>query len=222
MTVVAVVPMRHNSERVVGKNFRILGGRPLYHHILEVLLSIDSIDQVVIDTDSDVIMADAGRVFPQVALLERPPHLRAGDIPMNDVLLNTLERISADIVLQTHSTNPFLGASTIQAALDSFVASRDHFDSAFGVTRIQNRFWTAQGAPLNHDPRVLARTQDLEPIFLENSCFYIFPPETIHTNRNRIGRSPLMVEVPAMEAIDIDDESDWTLAIAIEAMRSVA
>src|SRR5262249_31755570 len=113
----ALVPMRHHSERVLGKNFRVLGDRPLYQHIVGTLLEVPEIDEVVIDTDSETIIEQAASAFPQVRVLLRPEHLRAGEIPMNDVLLNTIRQLDADVFLQTHSTNPFLSAATISAAL---------------------------------------------------------------------------------------------------------
>ncbi|MGB7964192.1 MAG: hypothetical protein WCF12_14710, partial [Propionicimonas sp.] len=64
MRVVGLVPMRHSSERVPGKNYRVLGDAPLYHHIVRTLLSVPEVDQVVIDTDSPTIRADAAEHFP--------------------------------------------------------------------------------------------------------------------------------------------------------------
>lgn len=219
-SVAAIVPMRHNSERVPGKNYRPLGGKPLYHHIVETLRSVPEIDEVVIDTDSEAILEDASTYFPDVTLLLRPDHLRAGEIAMNDVLLNTLTQLNADVILQTHSTNPFLSGAVLSHALQKFSSMSDTVDSVFGVTRLQARLWNDRTEPINHDPSVLLRTQDLPPVFLENSCFYIFTPEMVRRTGNRIGSSPLMVEVPPAEAVDIDEESDFRLAEALESMRS--
>ena len=217
---VAVVPMRHNSERVPGKNYRDLGGKPLFHWIVDTLLAVPTIDEVVIDTDSPTIIDDVAKAYPQVRVLLRPEHLRAGEIAMNDVLLNTAEQVNADVLLQTHSTNPFLSAATIEEAIARFNAHENDCDSVFGVTRLQARLWTADGKAVNHDPAVLLRTQDLDPIYLENSCFYIFTPEILRERGNRIGERPLLVETPPMEAIDIDEESDFQLAIAVAGMPS--
>ena len=216
---VAVVPMRHNSERVPGKNYRDLGGKPLFHWIVDTLLSIPAIDEVVIDTDSPTIISDVEKAYPQVRVLLRPEHLRAGEIAMNDVLLNTAEQVNADILLQTHSTNPFLSAATVESAIARFYAKENDCDSVFGVTRLQARLWTGAGEAVNHDPAILLRTQDLEPIYLENSCFYIFTPEILRERGNRIGARPLLVETPPMEAIDIDEESDFQLAIAVAGLQ---
>ena len=211
---VAVVPMRHNSERVPGKNYRPLAGIPLYHHIVRTLSSVPEIDLVVIDTDSDYIINDCAHNFPHVQVLLRPEHLRDGAIAMNDVLLNTLDQVEADIVLQTHSTNPFLKADTVSAALKLFTRPDREFDSVFSVTRLQARLWDAEIRPVNHDPSVLLRTQDLAPLFIENSCFFIFTPELLRERGNRIGVHPFMVEMAALEAVDIDTEADFSLAAA--------
>ena len=211
----AIVPMRHNSERVPGKNYRPLGGIPLYHHVVRTLSAVPEIDSVVIDTDSDVIIADCATHFPHVQVLLRPEHLRDGTIAMNDVLLNTLDQVDADIVLQTHSTNPFLKAATISDALRLFTTPGSEFDSVFSVTRLQARLWDADVHPVNHDPAVLLRTQDLAPVFIENSCFFIFTPELLRQRGNRIGSRPLMVEMAPLEAVDIDTEEDFALAAAI-------
>jgi CMP-N-acetylneuraminic acid synthetase len=207
--------MRHSSERVVGKNYRLLAGIPLYHHIVRTLMAVEEIDVLVIDTDSEFIIDDCAVNFPSVTVLVRPEHLRDGAIAMNDVLLNTLGQIDADIVLQTHSTNPFLKAETVSAALRLFSKPDCEFDSIFSVTRLQTRLWDAATKPVNHDPSVLLRTQDLAPVFIENSCFFIFTPELLRQSGNRIGARPFMFEMTSLEAVDIDTEDDFALAAAI-------
>ena len=211
----AVVPMRHNSERVPGKNYRPLAGIPLYHHVVRTLSAVPEIDSIVIDTDSNFIIEDCAARFPLVRVLLRPESLRDGNIAMNDVLLNTLDQVDADIVLQTHSTNPFLKAATISDALRLFTTPGSEFDSVFSVTRLQARLWDSDVHPVNHDPAVLLRTQDLAPLFIENSCFFIFTPELLRQRGNRIGSRPLMVEMAPLEAVDIDTEEDFALATAI-------
>lgn len=210
-TIVAIVPMRHASERVPGKNYRSLAGAPLYHHIVKSLLAAPSVNRVVIDTDSPIIMQDAARHFPQVAVYERPEHLRAGDTSMNNVLLNTVAQAPADFYLQTHSTNPLLRTQTIEKAIGSFLKSPE-YDSLFSVTRLQTRLWDHRGQPMNHDPKILLRTQDLPPVFEENSNLYIFTKDTLEKRGNRIGERPLTFEIEADEACDIDDELDFKIA----------
>src|SRR5438093_250209 len=131
--IAALVSMRHNSERVPGKNYRPFAGRPLYHHIVTSLLACPQIAEVVIDTDSPTIMADASENFPQVRLIERPAKLRGGMTPTNEVLLHDICQVPADLYLQTHSTNPLLSPRTISRAIDALLTSYPTYDSLFTV-----------------------------------------------------------------------------------------
>ncbi|WP_218031331.1 acylneuraminate cytidylyltransferase family protein [Nocardioides psychrotolerans] len=214
----AIVPMRHSSERVPGKNYRPLGGLPLYQHVVTTLLATPGVGEVVIDTDSETILEEAARVFPSVTLVERPAHLRDGHTPMNAVLEHSIGHAHYEAILQTHSTNPFVRAETFEAAIRRFFDS-EGIDSVFGATRIQGRLWTEDLTAVNHDPAVLARTQDLAPIYLENSCFYVFSKATLRDGGNRLGKSPAIVEVDALEATDIDVETEFRLAEIIEASQ---
>ena len=221
---VALMPMRHDSERVPGKNYRPFGdGRPLYQHALEALAGCPRIDAIAIDTDSPTIKEQCARAFPDVIVIDRPEHLRDGMIPMNDVLVHDASVVEADFYLQTHSTNPLLTSDTLGAAIDAFFANQPANDSLFGVTRVQSRFWNAEAVPVNHDPGVLARTQDLPPLFEENSCLYLFAREVMESRRNRIGERPLLWELAPREAFDIDVESEFELAeLLVQAAAATA
>jgi len=211
-TITAIVPMRHSSERVPGKNYRNFAGKPLYRHVVDSLLACDAITQVVLDTDSPTIMEDAAEHYPTVRVLERPKHLRAGEIPMNDVLLNTISQLDSDFYLQTHSTNPLLSANSVKRGVDIFLENQPIYDSLFSVTRLQTRLWDELGRAVNHNPNILLRTQDLPPIYEENSCMYIFTQEILERKHNRIGDRPYMLEIPTEEAQDIDVELDFQIA----------
>jgi CMP-N-acetylneuraminic acid synthetase len=205
---------------VKGKNYRRLGGRPLFHHIIETLQRVPQIGEIVIDTDSAVITEDAAESFPEVRVIERPESLRGGDVPMNEVLLHDVSVVDADLYAQTHSTNPLLRAETISAAIDDFLSARDRYDSMFTVTPILSRLWTDKGEPINHDPAVLLRTQDLPPVYEENSCLYVFAADTLKRGRSRIGEIPLLYPLRPLEAWDIDDESDWAVVAALHAAQA--
>lgn len=211
MKCAALVPMRHHSQRIPGKNYRPLAGKPLYRYIIETLLAVPEIAHVVVDTDSDPIINGLRDNFPQVTIINRPASLRADNISMNEVLLYDTTRVEADFYLQTHSTNPLLGAGTISRAIHSFLSNYPVYDSLFSVTRLQTRLYDQTGHALNHDPHVLIQTQDLPPIYEENSCLYIFTRENLVRWRNRLGERPLMFDMDADEAWDIDEELDFAI-----------
>jgi len=211
--------MRHKSERVPGKNYRLVAGRPLYAYILETLLSCPEVGRVVVDTDSPDIVEGVTRDYPSVLIVPRPEHLRGGEVPTNDVILHDIQQVSSRFYLQTHSTNPLLRGATVSQAVRAFLDGYPSHDSLFSVTRLQKRLWDRDGRPLNHDPAVLLRTQDLPPLYEENSCIYLFERETFLARRNRMGERPAFFEVPAEEAWDIDEEADLRIVEALLAAR---
>ena len=212
MKIVALVPMRHDSERVVGKNFRPFAGKPLFHWILETLTSCPEIAQVVVNTDSAPVREGIAKAFPMVRVLERPERLRGGMTPMNDILMYDVDQVPADAYLQTHSTNPLLRRESVSGAIQAFTREYPRHDSLFSVTRLQTRLWDQLGRAVNHNPAILLRTQDLPPIYDENSNLYIFTADTLRQNRTRIGQRPQMFELDRRDAWDIDEEFDFKVA----------
>lgn len=211
MKIAALVPMRHHSQRVPGKNYRPLAGKPLFQHVLETLESVPEIETVIVDTDSEPVMEGVRRFFPDVKLIARPEHLRADDVPMNDILLYDTAQVQADFYLQTHSTNPLLKAETVSSAIQKFTTDFPKYDSLFSVTRLQTRLYFQDGRAINHNPLELIQTQDLPPVYEENSCIYLFTRENLERKKHRIGDRPLMFEIDADEAWDIDEELDFEI-----------
>jgi CMP-N-acetylneuraminic acid synthetase len=76
---------------------------------------------------------------------------------------------------------------------------------------MQTRLYDQHGQALNHDPDILLQTQDLPTVYEENSCLYIFTRETLSRRHNRLGERPLMFEMDAAEAWDIDEELDFAI-----------
>jgi len=208
----AIVPMRNNSERILNKNIRSFNGKPLYHYIINNLIDCEIFDSVIIDTNIDAVKGEAPKNFPQVIIIDRPDHLKAGEIPMNLVLHHSLQQVDSEFILQTHSTNPLLGKQTIIKAVEAFQSNYPKNDSLFSVTQLQMRFWDCETKPINHNPGELLRTQDMEPMYFENSCIYIFNREKFLKIKNRIGTNPRMFEINKVESFDIDDMEDFKIA----------
>jgi CMP-N-acetylneuraminic acid synthetase len=216
--IVALLPMKANSERVPGKNFRALVHKPLFRWILDSLLEVEDISRVVINTDAREILAGNGLVDSERVLIrDRKPQLCGDHVSMNRIIADDLQNVPADIYLMTHTTNPLLSAATIRDALRDFQArkGRGEIDSLFTVNRIQTRFYREDGSAVNHDPANLIRTQDLEPWYEENSSLYIFSGESFNASGARISLKPGMFVTPRMESMDIDEPEDWDLAEAV-------
>ena len=214
--IVALLPMKANSERVKGKNFRNFCGKPLFRWILDTLLEVEEIDQVVINTDARHILADNALVeTDRVKIRDRKPEICGDLVSMNLILADDVGNVDADIYLMTHTTNPLMSADTVRGAIKAFQAAQSEHkaDSLFTVDKIQTRFYRADASAVNHDPDNLLRTQDLEAWFEENSNLYIFTRDSFSKTNARIGKQPTMYESPQFESIDIDTPQDWDFAV---------
>jgi CMP-N-acetylneuraminic acid synthetase len=208
-----LLPMKGHSERVPNKNLKKFGDSPLYHAIMDKISSSDYVDTVYINTDSKEIKDDAQRNFSNVMIIDRPEGIQGDHVSMNKIIKYDLSQIEGDHFLQTHSTNPLLQTETLDNAISYYFDHLGQFDSVFSVTEWQTRLYWKDGQPINHDPDELIRTQDLTPVYEENSNFYIFSKESFKKAGNqRIGLDPYMYPVNQLESIDIDEPEDFTIA----------
>lgn len=209
---IALVPIKAVSERVPGKNMRDFNGRPLLHYILETLEQIPEIAQISINTDSEKAAEYASR-FSKVLIHERPIELRGGHITMNAIIAYELARLDGEHFLQTHATNPLLSSKTIQNAIEAYQESWPEADALFTALEHRSRFYDENRKAINHDPARLINTQDLNPIYEENSCLYLFSREAFYAaGQNRLGTRPMLYPMGKIESQDIDTEEDFLLA----------
>lgn len=218
MSVLGLVPMKGHSDRVPGKNLRPIGGRPLFHWVTRALLAADGVEEVVVDTDSDEIAHAVAAAFPEVSIHWRAKRLHGDFVSMHEIVTEVAISSSHDHLLQTHATNPLIRPTTIARAVDTYLQDVDH-DSLMSVTPWQSRFFFPDGRPVNHDPSVLLRTQDLEPLLEENSNIYISRRERIIETGLRVGKNPLLFRMNPAEAIDIDEELDFKVAESLLQQR---
>ena len=175
MRIVALLPMKGNSERIPNKNMKLFNGRPLFHTIMDILVTCSIVDNVIINTDSESIADSAKETYKDFVIIhKRPEDIRGDTVPMNKIIEYDLAHSNADIYIQTHSTSPLIENRSLMNALEMMAKEANRFDSIFSVTKIQSRFFSKVGTPLNHDPKLLLRTQDLDPIYEENSGFLYF------------------------------------------------
>jgi len=210
----AIIPMKCHSERVKNKNIKLFNGKPLFYWIIKTLLEVKQVSQIVIDTDCEKIAKMVKNYF-DIVISVRPENLRGDFVSVNKIIEHIIRKYPNDYYIQTHVTNPLLKAETLNKAIEFYMRNRGKYDSVFSVTRHQSRFYFKNGAPVNHNPKELIRTQDLDPLFEENSNFYIFSKDSFFRTKGRIGKKPFMFEISKTEAIDIDEPEDFFLAEAV-------
>lgn len=217
MKIVALLPMKGVSERVPNKNLKDFDGKPLYHVVLNTLLKSKFINEIIVNTDGGVLKADIISNFKnKVTVFDRNDDICGNYVSMNKIIEHDINKIDAEIFIQTHSTNPLLKVETIDKAIEKMICFKEteKHDSVFSVSKIQKRFYNKDATPMNHDPKMLV-TQHLDPIYEENSCFFIFTKQSFLENDSRIGCSPFMFEIDKIESIDIDEPEDFIIAEAL-------
>ena len=210
MKTIAVVPMKLNNRRLPQKNTKCFtNGKPLCYYILNTLLQIDKIDEVYVYCSNP----DIQEFLPSgVHYLQRSPELDQDTTKMNEVLKSFAKDVPADVYVMTHTTAPFISPASISKGLESVLSGE--FDSSFAAKKLQDFLWK-DGKPFNYNLDNIPRTQDLEPLYEETSGFYIYKRDVIELMDRRIGKNPYIVEVNAIESIDIDEYDDFLIADSI-------
>ena len=218
-SVCVIIPIKHHSSRVPGKNFRAFNGIPLFHVVLNAVLKSKFVTKVIVDTDSPVVKQSIQDHFcgTMISIYDRPSKLQGDTISTNALIENIISELDLkyDLFLQTHVTNPLLTVHTIDKCITSFLEKdQEGYDSLFTVKRLQTRLYTNcnKAIALNHNPDELIPTQDLEPIYEENSCVYIFKKAVFFKKHHRIGYNPYLYVMHDIESCDIDIETDFILA----------
>lgn len=215
MKTVAFVPIRLNSQRVSGKNLRLLGGEPLMCHILRTLTRVEGIDEVYVFCSDEHIV----KLLPEgVRFLKRSAELDRDTTLGREIYDAFTARVEADLYVLAHATSPFIRPETIAGALDKVRSGE--YDSAFSAEKIQTFAWY-EGRPLNYALDNIPRTQTIEPVYIETSAFFIFPRELWCAHHRRIGDRPYMAVVERVEGLDIDYPEDFAMAEIIAASRGL-
>tara|TARA_R110002126_G_scaffold793_3_gene4959 strand:- start:2007 stop:2675 length:669 start_codon:yes stop_codon:yes gene_type:complete len=209
--------IKENSERVPKKNFRLLNNIPLWKHLVHEL----SDHEVFIDTDSKKVLSDCAGL-PWVVAYQREQRFidyeeynelnLSPALMMIDNFLDNYVEDENEIIVTTHVTSPFLKIDTILSAVE--ILEKDtSYDSIHSVTSHQEFSWLGPNmSPINFDPSVIQRTQDLPVITMSNGSFSIFRKRMFKKLNNRIGENPYYYTLNGPESIEIDTIEDFNLA----------
>lgn len=209
MKVVAFATVKLNSERVPHKNLQLIGSKPLCYHIVNTALQVEEIDEVYVYCSDEKVV---DYIPSEVIFLKREKWLDGNKIRAKDTYTAFLNDIDADIYIALCTTSPFTQKETLKNALNKVL--HDGYDSAFTARKMQTFAWY-KGRPVNYELDNVPRTQDMEPVFIETSAFFIFKKELWLKYGRRIGFRPYIQEVEEIEAVDIDTKDDLKFAQAI-------
>lgn len=206
MKTVAFVPIRLNSKRVVGKNLKMLGEKPLMCYVLETLAKVKGVDEVYCYCSNEEVI----KYLPEgVKFLKRPEFLDRDETLGKEIYEEFTKTIDADVYILAHTTSPFMKKETFDNALHKII--NEDYDSAFSAEKIQTFAWY-KGKTLNYDLKEIPRTQTIEPVYVETSAFFMFKRDVWKVHKQRIGFKPYMALVDKIEGVDIDWPEDFEFA----------
>jgi N-acylneuraminate cytidylyltransferase len=209
MKAACFIPIKAISERVPGKNFRILNGKKLYQYIYEHVKEADVFDDIYIDTNSKEVADDAEQIGFKV--IDRKPELAQNTANGNDLLIHHFEQYpDYDYYFQLFATAPYMQPQTIRACYNRLIMSEE-FDSCFTATENHSFYWMLNN-PINYRPGILPRSQDMVPVIEETTGLYGISSDALKHYHCRIGRKPYIYIVNKFEAVDINTEEDFKIA----------
>ncbi|MBQ3018174.1 MAG: acylneuraminate cytidylyltransferase family protein [Clostridia bacterium] len=209
MKIACFIPIKSNSERVPGKNFRILCNRPLYQYIIDHAIEADCFDTIFVDTNSEDVKKYCEKVGAK--WIEREAELAKNTANGNDLLNYHYEKFPEfDYYFQLFATAPFLQPASISNAVRTLTESTE-YDSTFTALSQHGFYWYAN-VPVNYRPAILPRSQDMLPVIEETTGLYGISNASLKKYRCRIGSKPYVCVVNKFEAIDINTEDDLKMA----------
>lgn len=222
-SVVALIPARSGSKRIVDKNIRVLAGHPLIAYTIQAALSSRVFDAVVVSTDSEVYAEIAIHYGAEVPSL-RPAHLAMATSPDIDFVEHTLAELNQkgrcfDCFSILRPTSPFRLPSTIQRAWREFTVA-EGVDSLRAVELCKQhpgKMWVIRGArmvpllPLTPEEQPWHSSQyaALPDVYVQNASLEIAWTRVVHEFRTIAGNSVVPFLTEGHEGWDINQEEDW-------------
>lgn len=208
----AVIPLRGGSKGLPGKNTRLLAGKPLYRHAVDLALNAGA-SRVLISTDIPEVQAADFPVGVQV--LPRPSELCFDEVPMAPVLLQVLqsEQVKGPVVL-LQATSPLREVSDVRAALKCLatgdfdlvmsVTEADRGVLKWGQVRPDGRF-----VPLSSPEHCFANRQSLPRVYKPNGAVYALQAEWFVAHGSFVSERIGSVPMPVERSYDIDTLADF-------------
>lgn len=201
-----------------GKNLRLLGGKPLIVHTIEVAKRSRSIDRVIVSTD-DPEIAEVTRANGAEVPFMRPEELARDKAPKLPVIkhvvgyLESREGYYPDIIVDLDPTSPLRTEEDIEACIR--MVRDEGADNVFSVTRAHrnpyfNMVEVVDGRVKLVKPlsRPVGSRQDAPQVFDMNASIYVWKREALMNNDSIFLEGTRVYEMPDW-ARDIDNEIDF-------------
>lgn len=220
-TTVAIIPARGGSKGIPRKNLADVCGKPLIAWSILQARNARHIDSVWVTSDSEEILAVSERFGARPIL--RPAELSGDQASSESAWLHALDAIEAlgvpvGLVVAMQATSPIRESSDLDGGLQ--VMREQGYDSLLSVVEVEDFFtWRIAedgGAEsVNYDFRNRKRRQQIEKRYLENGSFYVFRPEQLRGDNNRLGGRIGLFVMGRHKMFQIDHPEDIELCAAV-------
>lgn len=139
-TILAVIPARGGSKGLIGKNIKLLCGKPLINWTIEAALSCEYIDTVLVSTDDEKIAKVSRKAGAETPFL-RPEKLARDGSKVIDTILHALDfyRVkgqSFDYVVLLEPTSPLRKNGDLAKAVKKLIEQGPRADSIVSIGEI--------------------------------------------------------------------------------------
>lgn len=136
---------------------------------------------------------------------------RKEDLPMADVITESVKKIDKEIILWSHITSPFVSSVDFKNMLDKFLKLNGKYDSLISVFRFQE-FMIFKNKALNFTMTKVTERKTIEPVYrITNGCF-IARNDVYLRYKNYFGAYPFLYETDILASMEIKDTFDLTIA----------
>ena len=211
MKVVAIIPVRKGSQRVKNKNFKnFFDGRCLLELKIDQLKKVKYINEIVVSSNSN----EAKKIAKtkKVTFHQREEYYASSACSGSEFYKNLAESIKGDYLVYAPCTAPIIKSETYENFFQSFLLSKDKFDSFNTVKMITSHIWV-KNKPLNYNPLNAPNSQDLP----KDICSLTYGINIISKNnmikfQNIVGKKPNFFPLDDLECTDIDTNLDFNIA----------
>ena len=208
MKITAVIPIRKASQRDVGKNLRSFAGSNLLEIKIENLKKVKSIDEIIVNTDSEEAIEIAKKL--NVSFHRREVYYASSSCTGSEFFQHLGAVTDTDVFAYCPVTSPFVKVETMEKAIEMFKTDTEH-DCLSTVSLVKEFMWL-DGKTINYDPQNAPNSQNLPDIEALNFGFTLVHKADLVKNRNIIGKNPMFIRTSDVEAIDIDTPLDFFVA----------
>ncbi len=210
---IAFIPVRGGSKSIPLKNIKEFCGRPLVYWVIAALQKTDSIEKIIVATDSDNIKQTVADFdFSKVEIYDRKPENAIDAASTESVMLEYISAAGlADntVFMLVQATSPLTQPKHFSEGMEMYTSGK--YDSILTCVRNYRFFWNEDGTSKNYDFKERPRRQDFQGTLMENGAFYINTVKNIKKSGNRLSGKIGIYEMPEYTATEIDEPDDWTI-----------